>query len=89
MSRTRPGSGQSFNRRDMLRFTGLAGVAAAFSSSLAACGGPASTNATGDTADSITAVIGYGNNQTWDPLQTASAFSMAAIPALLRVPCGG
>lgn len=63
----------------MLRFTGLAGVAAAFSSTLAACGGPASTNATGDTAESITAVIGYGNNQTWDPLQTASAFSMAAI----------
>ncbi|WP_133905131.1 ABC transporter substrate-binding protein [Actinophytocola oryzae] len=63
----------------MLRFTGFAGVAAAFSSSLAACGGPASTNATGSTVDSITAVIGYGNNQTWDPLQTASAFSMAAI----------
>ncbi|MFI7672739.1 ABC transporter substrate-binding protein [Actinophytocola sp. NPDC049390] len=79
MSRTPPGSGQPFNRRDMLRFTGLAGVAAAFSSSLAACGGPASTNATGDSAESITAVIGYGNNQTWDPLQTASAFSMAAI----------
>lgn len=74
-----PRSRQSFSRRDMLRFTGLAGAAAAFSSSLAACGGPASTNATGDTADSITAVIGYGNNQTWDPLQTASAFSMAAI----------
>lgn len=79
MSKTPPGSGSSFNRRDMLRFTGLAGVAAAFSSSLAACGGPASTNATGSTVDSITAVIGYGNNQTWDPLQTASAFSMAAI----------
>ncbi|MBB4905415.1 ABC transporter substrate-binding protein [Actinophytocola algeriensis] len=79
MSRTPPGSGHSFSRRDMLRFTGMAGVAAAFSSSLAACGGPASTNATGDTAESITAVIGYGNNQTWDPLQTASAFSMAAI----------
>ena len=79
MSRTRPGFGQSFNRRDMLRFTGLAGVAAAFSSSLAACGGPASTNSTGDTAESITAVIGYGNNQTWDPLQTASAFSTAAM----------
>ena len=63
----------------MLRFTGMAGVAAAFSSSLAACGGPASTNATGGGTDSITAVIGYGNNQTWDPLQTASAFSMAAI----------
>lgn len=79
MSKTPPGSGSSFSRRDMLRFTGLAGVAAAFSSSLAACGGPASTNATGSTVDSITAVIGYGNNQTWDPLQTASAFSMAAI----------
>ena len=63
----------------MLRFTGMAGVAAAFTSGLAACGGPASTNATGNTVDSITAVIGYGNNQTWDPLQTASAFSMAAI----------
>src|SRR5689334_10806589 len=79
VSRTPPGSGHSFNRRDMLRFTGLAGAAAAFSSTLAACGGPASTNATGDTAESITAVVGYGNNQTWDPLQTASAFSMAAI----------
>jgi peptide/nickel transport system substrate-binding protein len=63
----------------MLRFTGLAGVAAAFTSGLAACGGPASTNATGNTVDEITAVVGYGNNQTWDPLQTASAFSMAAI----------
>jgi peptide/nickel transport system substrate-binding protein len=79
VSKTPPGSGSSFSRRDMLRFTGFAGVAAAFSSSLAACGGPASTNATGNTVDSITAVIGYGNNQTWDPLQTASAFSMAAI----------
>jgi peptide/nickel transport system substrate-binding protein len=77
VSKTPPGSGQSFNRRDMLRFTGMAGVAAAFSSSLAACGGPASTNATGNTVDSITAVIGYGNNQTWDPLQTASAFAVA------------
>jgi len=62
----------------MLRFTGLAGVAAAFSSTLAACGGPASTNNTGSTLDSVTAVIGYGNNQTWDPLQSASAFSVAA-----------
>jgi len=79
MRRTRSGSPQPFSRRDMLRFTGFAGAAAAFSSSLAACGGPASTNATGNTAESITAVIGYGNNQTWDPLQTASAFSMAGI----------
>ncbi|GAB3451078.1 ABC transporter substrate-binding protein [Actinophytocola sediminis] len=79
VSRFRSGFGQAVNRREMLRLTGIAGVAAAFSSTLAACGGPASTNSTGDTADSITAVVGYGNNQTWDPLQTASAFSMAAI----------
>lgn len=79
MSKTPPGSGSSFSRRDMMRFTGLAGVVAAFSPSLAACGGPASTNATGNAVDSITAVVGYGNNQTWDPLQTASAFSMAGI----------
>lgn len=79
VSTTRPRSGQTLSRRDMLRFTGLAGVAAAFSSTLAACGGPASTNTTGDAVESITAVIGYGNNQTWDPLQTASAFSMAAM----------
>lgn len=79
VTRTRSGLGQAISRRDMLRLTGVAGVAAAFSSTLAACGGPASTNSTGDTAESITAVIGYGNNQTWDPLQTASAFSMAAM----------
>ncbi|HWD01748.1 MAG TPA: ABC transporter substrate-binding protein [Amycolatopsis sp.] len=55
------------------------GATAAFGSTLAACGGPASTNKTGSATDSLTAVIGYGNNQSWDPLQTASAFSMAAI----------
>jgi peptide/nickel transport system substrate-binding protein len=71
---------QRFSRRDMLRFTGLAGTAAAFTATLGACGGgPASTNTTGKSADSITAVLGYGNNQTWDPLQTASAFAMAGI----------
>ncbi len=69
----------SLSRRDMLRFTGLAGAATAFSAGLGACGaGPASTNKTAS-ADSITAVLGYGNNQTWDPLQTASAFAMAGI----------
>ena len=72
-------SGPALSRRDMLRFTGLAGAAAAISASLAACGGPASTNSSGDATDSITAVIGYGNNQTWDPLQTASAFTVAAM----------
>ncbi|WP_410655100.1 ABC transporter substrate-binding protein [Amycolatopsis sp. lyj-112] len=78
MPRT-PAPGQAFTRRDALRYTGLLGAAAAISSTLAACGGPASTNKTGAAADSLTAVLGYGNNQTWDPLQTASAFSMAAI----------
>ncbi|MEJ3653391.1 ABC transporter substrate-binding protein [Actinomycetes bacterium KLBMP 9759] len=68
------------SRRDVLRLTGMAGAAAAFTAALGACGaGPASTNKTGSTRGSITAVLGYGNNQTWDPLQTASAFSMAAI----------
>lgn len=51
-------SSPAFSRREMLRFTGLAGAAAAISASLAACGGPASTNSSGDTTDSITAVIG-------------------------------
>ncbi|KAA9152661.1 ABC transporter substrate-binding protein [Amycolatopsis acidicola] len=66
-------------RRSLLRYSALAGAATAFSSTLAACsGGPASTNTTGNSTGLLTAVIGYGNNQTWDPLQTASAFSMAA-----------
>ncbi|MET9263979.1 ABC transporter substrate-binding protein [Amycolatopsis sp. NPDC004079] len=77
MSRTAMGT--QFNRRALLRYAGLAGAAAAVSSTLAACGGPASTNKTGSSSGSVTAVIGYGNNQTWDPLQTASAFAMAAI----------
>jgi peptide/nickel transport system substrate-binding protein len=79
MSQSPIGFGRRFNRRDLLRYTALAGAASAVSTALAACGGgPASTNKTGSTVDSITAVIGYGNNQTWDPLKTASAFSMAA-----------
>jgi peptide/nickel transport system substrate-binding protein len=44
---------------------------------LAACGSPPSTTGPGS-ASTLTAVIGYGNNQSWDPTQTASAFSMAA-----------
>jgi peptide/nickel transport system substrate-binding protein len=73
------GFGRRFNRRDLLRYTAMTGAASAVTAALAACGGgPASTNKTGSSVDSITAVIGYGNNQTWDPLQTASAFSVAA-----------
>ena len=79
MSDSPIGSGPVISRRSMLRYSGLLGAAAALSSTLAACGGPTSTNKNNNSKDSITAVIGYGNNQTWDPLQTASAFSMAAI----------
>ncbi|MEU1514344.1 ABC transporter substrate-binding protein [Streptomyces sp. NPDC005811] len=53
---------------------------AALSAALAACGGPPSTNDTGaDGPDrTLTAVIGYGNDGSWDPTRTASAFATAA-----------
>lgn len=60
----------------MLSRRGLAVVLLA-ALGLAACGGPASSDSSADTG-TLTAVIGYGNNQSWDPTQTASAFSMAA-----------
>jgi peptide/nickel transport system substrate-binding protein len=71
-----------FSRRDFLRYSGATGAAAIIASTLAACsGGPASTGSVGagSNKDLITAVIGYGNDQSWDPTQTASAFSMAGI----------
>ncbi|MFF7307399.1 ABC transporter substrate-binding protein [Streptomyces sp. NPDC008137] len=70
------------HRRTFLKYTGALGAAAAVSASLSACSsGPESTNETGggDGADrTLTAVIGYGNDGSWDPTQTASAFCMAA-----------
>lgn len=71
------------SRRDVLRYTGLLGLAASVTAGIAACGGPASTGgsaggASSKTGDLLSAVIGYGNNQSWDPTQSASAFSMAA-----------
>lgn len=70
------------HRRSFLKYTGALG-AAALSSSLAACSsGPESTNDTGGSGHgrdaTLTAVIGYGNDGSWDPTQTASAFCMAA-----------
>ncbi|KPI05507.1 ABC-type transporter, periplasmic subunit [Actinobacteria bacterium OK074] len=68
-------------RRAFLKYTGALGMAAALSSSLAACSsGPQSTNDTGGSGSgrTLTAVIGYGNDGSWDPTQTASAFAMAA-----------
>ncbi|MPY29981.1 ABC transporter substrate-binding protein [Streptomyces adustus] len=70
------------HRRSFLKHTGALGAAAALSSSLAACSaGPESTNDTGSGGGAhrtLTAVIGYGNDGSWDPTQTASAFAMAA-----------
>ena len=71
------------HRRQFLKYTGALGAAAALSSSLSACSsGPESTNDTGGSGSgpnaTLTAVIGYGNDGSWDPTQTASAFCMAA-----------
>ncbi|MEU3981182.1 ABC transporter substrate-binding protein [Streptomyces sp. NPDC026672] len=73
----------ALHRRSFLKCTGALGAAAALSSSLAACSsGPESTNDTGGGGTgrdrTLTAVIGYGNDGSWDPTQTASAFCMAA-----------
>ncbi|WP_309096629.1 ABC transporter substrate-binding protein [Streptomyces sp.] len=73
----------ALRRRSFLKHTGALGAAAAVSASLSACSsGPESTNDTGDGGSgpdrTLTAVIGYGNDGSWDPTQTASAFCMAA-----------
>lgn len=72
----------TFSRRDLLRYGATLSAAAAISATVSACeSGPASTSSVGADGDKelVTAVIGYGNDQSWDPTQTASAFSMAAI----------
>jgi len=80
---TTPDVSTAPHRRSFLKYTGALGAAAAISSSLSACSsGPESTNdtggGTGGANSTLTAVIGYGNDGSWDPTQTASAFSMAA-----------
>ncbi|MFJ9759779.1 ABC transporter substrate-binding protein [Streptomyces sp. NPDC101149] len=68
-------------RRTVLKYPGALGAAAALSSSAACSSGPESTNDTGGGSEqdrTLTAVIGYGNDGSWDPTQTASAFCMAA-----------
>jgi peptide/nickel transport system substrate-binding protein len=77
-----PDSRYVLNRRDFLRYTATMGAAAAVATTVSACSsGPASTSSVGAGGDKdlITAVIGYGNDQSWDPTQTASAFAMAGI----------
>ncbi|WP_233103496.1 ABC transporter substrate-binding protein [Streptomyces flavofungini] len=76
---TRDG-GHGPDRRSFLKYTGALGAAAGLTSTLAACSGPDSTNDTGGggkDGGTLTAVIGYGNDGSWDPTQTASAFAMA------------
>ncbi|MET8638834.1 ABC transporter substrate-binding protein [Streptomyces sp. NPDC004680] len=68
-------------RRTVLKYPGALGAAAALSSPAACSSGPESTNDTGGGSEqdrTLTAVIGYGNDGSWDPNQTASAFCMAA-----------
>ncbi|MBQ1088132.1 ABC transporter substrate-binding protein [Streptomyces sp. B93] len=64
-------------RRTLLKGAGALGLGAL----TAACRvGPASTTdfgGRGGADRTLTAVIGYGNDGTWDPTQTASAFCMA------------
>ncbi|MGW2643441.1 ABC transporter substrate-binding protein [Streptomyces sp. NPDC001393] len=70
------------HRRSFLKGVGALGLAAALPPALSACSGPQSTNDTGSGGTgkdrTLTAVIGYGNDGSWDPTQTASAFCMAA-----------
>ncbi|MEV6103572.1 ABC transporter substrate-binding protein [Streptomyces sp. NPDC051940] len=77
-----PAKGDGFDRRSLLKYTGALGAAGAVTVSLSACsGGPESTTDTsadkGGKVENLTAVIGYGNDGSWDPTQTASAFAMA------------
>lgn len=76
-------TGPAPDRRSFLRYTGALGAAAAITTTLSACSsGPESTNDAGGGGgkggdSTLTAVIGYGNDGSWDPTQTASAFAMA------------
>lgn len=76
-------TGPAPDRRSFLKYTGVLGAAAAITTTLSACSsGPESTNEAGDGGgkggdSTLTAVIGYGNDGSWDPTQTASAFAMA------------
>ncbi|MDJ0109158.1 ABC transporter substrate-binding protein, partial [Rhodococcus erythropolis] len=81
MKNERPLS-SAFTRRDLFRYTGLLGAAAGITATLAACGGgPSSTSVVGGSASTgdLTTAIGYGNDQSFDPMQTASGFLMAAV----------
>ncbi|WP_426940139.1 ABC transporter substrate-binding protein [Pseudarthrobacter sp. S6] len=72
---------RGLDRRAFLKYTGLMGTAAALTAGVAACGGPKSSGSVAGSAaalDHIDVAIGYNNNSSWDPLNTGSAFAMAA-----------
>jgi peptide/nickel transport system substrate-binding protein len=80
--------GMESSRRNFLRLGGALGLAAGFAATLSACGGPSSTNSTGDqtTAGSgeknldgtIEAGISYALSTGFDPLIASSAAVLAA-----------
>ncbi|MES9519483.1 ABC transporter substrate-binding protein [Streptomyces capoamus] len=75
--------GPAPRRRSVLAGLGAVGAAVALPPALTACStGPQSTDETWNGGRgrnrTLTAVIGYGNDGSWDPTQTASAFAMAA-----------
>lgn len=71
---------QTVRRR---RLRGIAGLSVAVAAALAvsACSGPSSSSDAGrkgGSADTVEVAIGYNNTSSWDPLNTGSAFAMAA-----------
>jgi len=72
---------RGIDRRAFLKYTGLISAAGALTAGVAACGGPKSSGSVDGSAaamDHIDVAIGYNNNSSWDPLNTGSAFAMAA-----------
>jgi peptide/nickel transport system substrate-binding protein len=73
------------SRRNFLKLGGAMGLAAAFASSLAACGGPAATTSSSTTNPSpinkdltIEAGISYALSTGFDPISSSGATPMAA-----------
>lgn len=72
------------SRRSFLRYSGTLGAAAAFSVSLAACGGPSSTGAAGTDATgsagggTIEATLAFTLSSGFDPMSASSAVGTAA-----------
>ncbi|MED7924574.1 ABC transporter substrate-binding protein [Nonomuraea sp. LP-02] len=75
-----PNPPASVNRRDFLRFVGALSAATAFTGSLAACSGPASTGSAAPAAgaDTIEAGISYALSTGFDPMTSSGATPVAA-----------